>query len=127
MRRFTFKHKVLNFITAGIFIAALIVGIIGQVIESVDYIGKGLYYIIGALCISFASINMIASFKKDNKKGGNIAVAVVNLIIIALGFILIIHRVKVERGTNTFDDDRFFLSPAHTLGLSLYIEGILRM
>ncbi|MCR5564428.1 MAG: hypothetical protein K6F59_01350 [Gammaproteobacteria bacterium] len=125
MRRFAFRHKVLNFITAGVFIAALILGIVGQVIEEVDYVGKGLYYIIGAICISFASINMFASFKKGNKVGGNIAVAVVNLLIIALGFILIIHRLKVSNGTNTYTDEEFFFNPSHTLGISLYIEGIM--
>ncbi len=125
MRRFAFRHKVLNFITAGVFIAALILGIVGQVVEAVDYVGKGLYYIIGAFCISFASINMFASFKKDNKKGGNIAVALVNIAIIALGFILIIHRINVSNGTNKYTDEEFFFNPSHTLGISLYVEGIM--
>ena len=125
MRRFAFRHKVLNFITAGVFIAALILGIVGQVVEAVDYVGKGLYYIIGAICISFASINMFASFKKNNKAGGNIAIVIINLLIIALGFILIIHRIKVSNGTNKYTDEEFFFNPSHTLGISLYIEGIM--
>ena len=125
MGKLTFKNKILNLVTAGLFFVAAVIGLIGLLgVHQIDYLSVGLYYILGIGSIVFAGINMFASFKKANKKEGNISIIIINLINVVLGLILFIHIMKVRSGNATYSNDEFWFNPARVFGLVLYLEGI---
>ncbi|MCR5741694.1 MAG: hypothetical protein K6G38_04475 [Gammaproteobacteria bacterium] len=127
MKKITFKNKVLNLVTAGFFLVAAIIALIGLLgVDALNFLGgKGLYYIVGVSVLVFAGINMFASFRKANHKNGNIAVFVINAIIMVFGVILFILGVRIAEGKLELDDIFFLFQPAVVFGLVLYAEGIL--
>ena len=125
MGKLTFKNKIFNLVTAGFFILAAIIGLIGLLgVDAIDYLSTGIYYILGIGAMVFAGINMFASFKKANKTEGNITIAAANLIGAALGLILFIHIMKVNNDTATYTNEEFWFNPARVFGLILYLEGV---
>ena len=125
MGKLTFKNKILNLITSGFFLVAAIIGLIGLIgVHVLDYLSSGIYYILGIGAVVFAGINMFASFKKNNKKEGNITIIITNIVNIVLGLILFIHIIKVGRGENTYSNDEFWFNPARVFGLICYLEGV---
>ena len=121
MGKLTFKNKIFNLVTAGFFILAAIIGLIGLLgVDAIDYLSTGIYYILGIGAMVFAGINMFASFKKANKTEGNVTIVVANLINAALGLILFIHIMKVDNNTN----EEFWFNPARVFGLICYLEGV---
>lgn len=121
-----FKNKILNLITAGFFFVAAILGFIGLLwVDALNYIGKGVYYLVAASSVIFTIINMIASFKKKNHKAGNITIIIASLLTMVLGLILFFHQLKVDKGNASVSSEDFFLNASRVLGLSCYIEGVM--
>ena len=126
MKKITFKNKLFNLITAGFFLVAAIMALIGLIwVDEINFLGgKSLYYLMGMAAIVFAGINMFASFKKNNQSAGNIVVLIINAIIIIFGIGQFIVGIGIARGRYDVNDIFFLFEPNIVFGLALYLEGV---
>ncbi len=114
MRKFVFKSNVLNVVVGSLLLIAGILEVIGIAgVDSLNYILYGLKYVVGGLVVIFSVINFLKSYKKSNGIKVNLVLIIGNVILLALGVLLI------------FLKSATLLSPSRVLGASFYIEGVM--
>lgn len=113
--KFTFRNNILNIVVGGIFLLASIIEIIGFFVPEIDYIGKGLKYIIGSFSLIVAGFNLGRHLTKKNKLSENLIWIIGDLIIVIFAILLMFLK----------QEEKVWLTPSIVVGIDIYLQGVM--